>query len=218
MTNFIQAIAIDPFAIRDIAPLLLDPKNELKVVPASILENTTREERCLFGVRHAVYGFLTEELIAFLQDIIGTKTAIEIGSGYGGLAKALNIPATDNRMQEDREIKAFYAALGQPVITYGRHVEKLNALEALNKYKPKVVIASWVTHRYNPDRSEAGGNQFGVTEEDIISACDAYVFIGNESVHAKKSIWALPHEKITPPWLYSRAGNGSADFIAIWRK
>jgi hypothetical protein len=57
-----------------------------------------------------------------------------------------------------------------------------------------------------------------VDEAAIIASCEEYISIGNERVHAAKPIWALPHEKLTPPWLYSRALNGSADFIASWRR
>ncbi len=54
-------------------------------------------------------------------------------------------------------------------------------------------------------------------EAAILRNCEEYIFIGNEQVHRYKPILSLPHEKITPPWLYSRALNGSPDFIAIWR-
>ncbi len=214
----LHTVVLDPSRIRDISPLLLDEQGQLKVVPASVLAQTTREERALFGVRHAYYGFLTEELVAFLREFIGERTAIEIGAGHGGLARALGIPATDNRQQERDDIRAHYEMLRQPTIRYGHNVESLDAEQAVRRYQPQVVVASWVTHRYDPRRHGAGGNQDGVQEEDIIANCDAYVFIGNERVHAGKSIWALPHARQTPPWLYSRAGNGSPDFIAIWER
>ena len=111
-----------------------------------------------------------------------------------------------------------YRALGQPTVPYGDHVEKLDAAAALATYRPQVVIACWVTHRFEAHRPEAGGSVTGVDEAAIIAACEEYIVIGNERVHAGKPIWSLPHEKLTPPWLYSRAVNGSADFVAIWRQ
>lgn len=213
-----HSIVIDPQQVRDISNFVLDSQGRIKVVPASVYASTTKEERAMFGVRHACYGFLTVELIDFLKDYIGGRSAIEIGSGHGRLADALGIPATDSHQQTTPEVRAYYDALRQPTVRYGANVEKLDAMQAIAKHRPSVVVASWVTHRYDPNRHEAGGNQDGVTEEDVISACDAYVLIGNERVHAGKSIWSLPHEKHTPSWLYSRAVNGSADFIAIWPK
>jgi len=209
---------LDPVTVRDISGLLLDERQNLRVVPARVLESTTPEERMLFGVRHGLYSFPTEELCAFLQERIRGRRAIEIGAGHGVLAKALSIPATDNRQQEDGAVKAHYAAIGQPTVPYADHVEKLDAASAVGKYRPDVVVACWVTHRFDPQRPHAGGNRSGVDEAAIIASCDEYIFIGNEHVHANKAIWALPHEKLTPPWIYSRAVNGSRDFIAIWRR
>jgi hypothetical protein len=97
-------------------------------------------------------------------------------------------------------------------------VEKLDAVAAIAKYRPQVVIACWITHRLEADRPEAGGSATGVDEAAVVGACEEYIVIGNERVHAGKPIWSLPHEKLTPLWLYSRAVNGSADFVANWRQ
>lgn len=213
-----QTYAIDPSKIRDISNAMLDDTGQLKVVPADVLAGTTREERMLFGVRQGLYSFPTTELLDFVRERLQGRSALEIGAGHGTMAKALGIRATDNHQQDDPKIKAYYRALGQPTVPYGAHVENLDAISAVKKHKPQVVLACWVTHRYNPERHELGGNESGVDEAEIIANCDEYIFIGNERVHKDKPIWALPHEKVTPPWLYSRAGNGSPDFIAIWRK
>lgn len=207
----------DPASIRDISPLLLDNHGRLRVVPARILAETTAQERLLFGVRHGLYSFPTEELCDFLRHRIEGKTAIEVGAGHGALANALNIPATDNRIQEEAAVKAHYQQIGQPTVPYGEHVEKLDAASAVQKYTPNVVIGCWVTHVFDELRPDAGGNMFGIDEAKLIASCDEYIVVGNEQVHAHKPIWAIQHEKLTPPWLYSRAVNGSRDFIAIWR-
>ncbi len=52
----------------------------------------------------------------------------------------------------------------------------------------------------------------------LIATCDESIFIGNARVRAHKPIWAWPHEKLMPTLLYSCAVNGSADFVAIWRR
>ncbi|RZL47444.1 MAG: hypothetical protein EOP71_06360 [Variovorax sp.] len=213
-----DAFILDPTQISDLSRRLLDDRGRLCVVPARELETTSPEERLLFGVRHGLYGFLTLELVDFLRARIAGRSAIEIGAGHGVLAQALDIPATDNRQQEDEDIRAYYRALGQPTVPYGDHVEKLDAVTAIAKYRPQVVIACWVTHRFEADCPEAGGSATGVDEAAVVAACEEYIVIGNERVHAGKPIWALPHKKLTPPWLYSRAVNGSADFVAIWRQ
>ncbi len=214
----IEARTLDLRNIRNIAPLVNDLGGRPRVMPAAFYASTTLEERAAFGVRHAAYCLPTEELVSWLKKLIGNRSAIEIGSGNGVLAATLNIPATDNCMQNRPDIAQYYAALGQPVVKYGPQVVSLAADEAVKLFKPQVVIASWVTHRYDPARHEAGGNQEGVVEEDIIRACETYVVIGNTHVHKAKSIWGLPHIRVEPPWLYSRAHNGSAEFIAVWGK
>lgn len=207
---------LDPRNIRDIAPAVLAAPGKPRILPASFYQGTTPQERALLGVRHGIYGLPTEELVAWVRERIGGRRAIEIGAGHGAFAEALGIPATDNWQQSNPSIAQYYAALKQPVVKYGNHVEKLDALEAVAKHKPQVVVANWVTHKYRPERHAAGGNQDGVDEEALIQSCEAYIFIGNRSVHAGKSIWSLPHEIIEPDWLFSRATNGTADFIAVW--
>lgn len=217
MSNASEAFVLDPKKTRDLAHLLLDAKGQLLVRDARELAQTTAEERLLFGVRHGIYGLPTTELLKFLRARLAGRSAIEIGAGHGMLAQALSIPATDNRQQEDPTIGAYYQSIGQPTIHYGNHVEKLDAERAVAKYRPQVVIACWVTHRFDEAAPQRGGSVTGVDEAAILRNCEEYIFIGNEQVHRCKPILSLPHEKITPPWLYSRALNGSPDFIAIWR-
>lgn len=203
---------------RDLSPFLLNNEGCLKTVPAAFFEKTTAEERGFFGVNHGIYGLLTEELVAHLKMLIGDHSTIEIGAGRGELAAALGIVATDSWQQAAPDMQLLYRGLGQAPIQYGKHVEKLDALSAVKKYRPHTVLGCWVTHKYSPARHWAGGNEKGVEEEAVLQACQRYIFIGNESVHAKKSLWSKPHTKYHPAWLYSRAVNGSPDFIAIWER
>jgi hypothetical protein len=149
---------------------------------------------------------------------IAGRSAIEIGAGHGVLAQALGIPATDNRQQENEEVQACYRVLGQPTVPYGDHVEKIDAVAAIAKYRPRSSIECWVTHRLKTDRPEAGGSATGVDEAAVVAACEEYIVIGNERVHAHKPIWSLPCEKLTSPCLHSRAVNGSAHVVAMWRR
>lgn len=213
-----HAYVIDGRGVRDIAPDVLDETGRLKVMPAAYYDATTIEERAIFGVRNGIYALPTVELIDWLRAAIGDRSAIEIGAGNGVIAEALGIPATDNRMQEEPAIRAQYAAMHQPTVTYGAHVEKLDALEAVSKYRPQVVVAAWVTHKYDATRHEAGGNAWGVDERELLRNVEQYIFVGNTAVHTHKAIWETrPAVWENAPWLYSRAMNGSPDFVAIWK-
>ncbi len=69
---------LDARSTRDLAPLLLDAHGVLEVVPASAMAATTSAQRMLFGVRHGIYGLLTEELIQFLREFIAGRRAIGV--------------------------------------------------------------------------------------------------------------------------------------------
>lgn len=134
-----------------------------------------------------------------LRERIAGRRAIEIGAGNGALAQALGIAATDSRLQEEPDIAAYYRAIGQPPVRYGAQVEKLDAVAASAKYRPQVVIGSWITHLADPAPPEKGGSACGVDEEQVVASRDEYICIGNAQVHRHKPIWNLPHDKVSPP-------------------
>ncbi len=224
-TNVIANVAADPRTattipdgVRDLAPDVIGDDGRMRILPAEFWAGTTMNERALFGHSHGIYSFPTVELVEHLRTVIGTRTAIEIGAGHGVLADALGIPSTDSRQQEHRHFRTILRTNGTPPVRYGPNVEHLDAAAAVRKYKPNVVIGCWVTHRFDPARPQRGGNEVGVDEADVIAHCDTYVFVGNTFVHRQKPIWGLTHRKIYPPFVYSRASNGSREFIATWRR
>lgn len=212
------AYALNPEDIRDIAPEVLDEAGRLRVLPASYWATTKPEERLLFGHRYGLYSFPTAELVDHLRGFIGDQSAIEIGAGHGVLAEALGIPATDSREQATPEFRALLAIQGQPPVTYGPNVIEAHASRAIRRFRPDVVVACWVTQKFLPGEEWSQGHSKlnGVDEVDIIRQCRCYVLVGNERVHERKRIWARPHTIDYPPWLYSRAMNGSREFIAVW--
>ncbi len=212
-----ETFTLDPGSIRDITPDILDDGGPLRVLPARSWAPTTDQERALFGHCHGLYSFPTVELVEHLQALIGGRSAIEVGAGHGVLAAALGIPATDSRMQEQSPWREIYAAHGQAPVRYGPNVVEAHASRAVRRYRPQVVIGCWVTHKYDPARHAAGGNMVGVDEEDILAHCETYIVVGNERVHRDKKIWTQPHHIEYPPYVYSRAMNGTRDFVATWR-
>lgn len=209
------AFWLDPNA-RDLTPEVIDTNGLPKVMPAAFYADTTPDERSLLAWRHGLYLLPTHELVQRLRLLIDGRNAIEIGSGNGVLAKALGIQATDNRMQEWPDIRAHYQLKGQPTVRYGDNVEQLDAVEAVSKYKPQVIIASWVTHRYDPSRPELGGNMYGVDEELLLYGCEEYIFVGNERVHQVKPLLSRRHALEHPSHLYSRSDYKTRGFIGRW--
>ena len=213
MTQGIGFLDID--GVRDLSTAVLDDRGRLQVMPHSFYAQTTTEERALFCVRQGLYLLPTHNLIEHLKWIIGDRSCIEIGAGNGVLAEALGIPATDNFQQNMAAYKELYEAMGQTVVPYGHNVINMDAHEAVDHFNPDVVVASWVTHLYDPAYPELGGNELGVREQDVLRGRE-YIFIGNEKVHQSKQIWDIPYFIEYPRWLHSRAFNGSRNFIATW--
>lgn len=216
--NAPAGVQIDPGSTRDLAPQALGPDGRLRVLPAAFWAGTTVAERALFGTRHGLYSFPTTELAAHLGALIAGRPAIEIGAGHGVLAAALGITGTDSYQQAKEPYKTYYRLHGQPAVPYGPDVVEAHASRAVRRYRPQVVIGCWVTHKYDRARHAAGGNEAGVDEEDILRNCQMYIVVGNEQVHAGKKIWARPHQISYPPFVYSRAVNGTRDFIAVWAR
>jgi hypothetical protein len=210
---------LDP-QTRDLSPYLMEAPGKPKIIPAGFYQQqTTMQERAVFGHRNGLYCLPTTELISWLKTFIAGRTAMEIGAGCGAISAALGIRATDNKHQIFNEYsKAAYELFAQPVVTYGRHVETMDANTAVRTYPTQVVIASWLTHRCVEGDPTFSGNPFGVDEADIIENCEAYVFIGNRETHANKPILKLPHESFEPDWLISRSMSGAPEFIGIWRR
>jgi len=176
-------------------------------------------ERLLFGQRNGLYSFPTPELVDHMRAVIGDRSAIEIGAGHGALCQALGIPGTDTREQERPEYKMLLALQSnQPPVRYGDHVIALEASDAVRQYQPDVVIACWVTQRWDPTKlDEIDSKHDGVDEDFVIDNCQSYILVGNEKVHRNKRIWRRRHRLLQPSYVYSRAANGSPDFIAVFR-
>lgn len=201
---------------RDLAPDVLTPDGQLKVMPAEYWRATTLDERVLFATVYGYYSFPTVELVQYVSSLIDGRTAIEIGAGHGGFAKALGIPATDNRMQTHPAFRLYYALHGQPTVRYGRNVIECSGNQAVRQFRPQVAVACWVTHRFDPNEPEREGNPVGLDEGDIIANVQSYIFVGNEEVHRNKPIWNLRHRIEYPPFLFSRATTAARDFVAVW--
>jgi hypothetical protein len=200
--------------------VLLKRDGSFAALPASTVKAYPHEHVQIWCHKKARYNIPTEEQILFLKTEIGERSAIEIGAGMGDLGGLLGIPMTDSYIQTTVEMQLYYKSLGQPTITPPPTVEKLDAVQAITKYKPQVVVASWVTQLYRDGDSEnnVGACISGVDEEWTLDHCDTYIFIGNEAVHKDKRILKHLHRTCKPHWLVSRAYDQSKNVIWIWGK
>lgn len=182
---------------------------EVIVKPYEFYTYFSAEAIRLFMHFKAIYCLPTQELIDFLKDQVGDKSAIEIGCGLGIIGKALNIPATDNLLQSRPEIKLLYSLTGQPTIKYPKHVIKFDGVEAVKHYKPQVAIGAFITHKWNGK----SGNQWAIEEPKILPLVEKYIHVGDEEIHKEKPLMKMPFTKYTPQWLLARGKNA---FIGVW--
>jgi len=169
-----------------------------------------------------LYTFPTCELIDWLKNQIDDDpglephSAIEICAGTGWIGRTLGIPITDLRIQEDPAVIETYLKVGAKPIEYPNDIEKLEALEAVKKYKPDIVIGSYVTNKWGmKNSSKKRGSEFGVNTINIINNCWKYILIGNDDIHKGQPEMKRPHKRLSFPWLVTR-GDISKARIYIW--
>ncbi len=82
-----------------------------------------------------IYAFYSRELVESLAAHIGQRSAVEIAAGDGCLSRFLGQAGASIRAIDDYSWKH--------VISYPQDVEKLDAVSALARYRPAVVICSF---------------------------------------------------------------------------
>ena len=197
---------------------LIDDFGRIIVKPASFYQNIPQDHLSIWAHFHGVYCLPTTELIDWLSQYIIPNQTIEIGAGVGTIGRALNIPITDScYMRNNKQVAEYYKLMQQPITNYPTDIIEMNAISAINHYKPKVVIGSWITHRYDMTQHWRGGNEYGIDEQFVLDNVEKYIMIGNEIIHSKKPILELPHKVFKFDWLFSRSQvKPKADVIYVW--
>lgn len=193
----------------------------LRIMPADYYGRFHQNDLSAFCVVKGLYCLPTFELLDKLNELIlevdPYRNAIEIGAGNGAIGRGLGIVATDSMMQEDPRISQFYAALNQPIVTYGANVRQIDGNAAVESLRPNVVIGAWVTHIYDQRDPGRGGNMLGIDEWDILRRVKRYIVVGNTIIHGKKPIMPQVNQVIKAPYLFSRSAQYSdKNAIFVW--
>lgn len=226
-------VNLDPSTVRRFSPeelaeinvdavnaALLDASSGVprpRVLPAAEYLRFPVNHLLVWGTRHAFYGFPTLELVEYLRTLIGDRKAIEVGGGSGVLGAALGIPSTDSMIQ--KSLSTLYHGMQTPIVKYGPNVECIEASDAVRKYDPDVVVASWVTQRVTGFDVAAGHRGFadGVEFWDMIRGGRTFVLVGNEVTHGKSKMLSKKHEKLSFPWLLSKSMHPTKNRVYVWR-
>ncbi len=169
----------------------------------------------LFLHKWALYTFPTTELIDYLADRIAGKSAIEIGAGLGVIGRALGVPLTDNKMQEWPEIRITYEMMGQPTIKYPPDIIELDAIAAVEQYKPDIVIGSYITHKW--DDYTQSGNWWGVDTLKLVEMVPEYLMVGNLHTHRNDPAMRCVNRIERHDFLFTRGGQKTSA-IFCWKR
>lgn len=165
----------------------------------------------------ATYVVPTEELIDYLDELIGEEKAIEICAGNGYIGSNLDIIMTDSYQQQDDKLACmYYDLMRQPRIKYPASVIKLEASRAVRRINPHTVIGCYATHKWREDTQS--GNDKGVDFGDVFSKVQRLILVGNLQTHKDNPLMELPHEEVVLPGLLTRAADQSLNRIFIWNK
>jgi hypothetical protein len=173
---------------------------KLIAVPYSVYQKYDMNTIRTLMFDNGFYVLPTTELIEFLKDNIAGE-AIEIGAGHGAIGRALHIPITDIKRQERPEVITYYKSIGQPITKYPKDVEQMDALIAVDRYRPDTVIGAFITWKWNGRSGPADG----VDERKLLQAVKRYIHIGNLVTHSESAILNVKHEEHYFDWLITRA-------------
>lgn len=148
---------------------------------------------------------------------------IEIGAGFGLLGDSLGIRMTDSKLQErNPDVMAYYTLMGQPLIKYPKNVIMMDANTAVNYYKARTVIGSYITFGSKSAEvcSTLGANYYGPDMEKLYQDSERIVLIGNLSInaHMNNPILKYPHKEYSDvPGLLTRS-DPNLNRVWVWEK
>lgn len=191
---------------------VLNADGTIRVLPANEWLSFGWDMVRWFMHEYPIYVLPTQELIFKLAELIDGYKTIEIGAGSGNIGRNLGIRMTDSYLQERKDIKMYYSAMGQPTIKYPKDVWRSDALSATKVLKPECVLGCYVTH-YS---LEGEGNSWGVDFPRLIKMVKRLILVGNKHIHSANPIMSLPHEEIALEGLLTRNDDRDADRIFVW--
>jgi hypothetical protein len=206
-------------AVTRLDRLLLGEDGRIKLMPARHWKQYNADDLRIWCWSHAIYAIPTLELVDWLKASIGGRSAIEIGSGNNDLGYYLGIKQTDSCCQTLSEVKAYYAMLEQPATNPRPDVEQIEALGAVAKHKPQVVIGSWITQLWHPSDGDGTGSVLGVDEEALLkSGIETYIHVGHRRIHSHKRVLQQKHNEYNFPWHLGRTKDQAGNYICVWEQ
>lgn len=210
-----QSISLTPKVIAESASLkgsMFADDGALRLLPLSFYRSFSDHALKLVCIEMALYVVPTVELVEILQGLIGGRSAIEICSGNNCLHRHLGITGTDACNQS--QYAALYAIMGQPITSPPSDVVAAEADEAVERYRPDVVIGAFSTQRISERDPVGSGSATGVDHLGILKKVRTLILVGNSGVHEKNFVLSQKHEVIKSDGIITRASDQGKN--AIW--
>lgn len=206
--------------VKHLDEIFLDSNGLLKVVDADIIRSIPLLELRIWARENGVYQFITTEMIDWLRPYFLGKTGLEICAGKGTIGRALGIVSTDSRLLQG----------GNPLVSsvmQQNHEEPtnppddvitFNSNEAVNYYKPQIVVGSFVTQIYKPGENweRISSSEYGTDEELLFKKVSTYIMFGNLNVHKHKRLFKKKHREYSFPWLITRCEDQTKNRVWVW--
>lgn len=233
---------------KEIVENLISSDGRIYPVPYSFIKDDTLDTLNLVMQALGLYTFPTLELCDWLQGQIDDDpelephSAIEICGGTGWIGRQLGIKSTDIKNMENPIVQeVMLKSFSVPTI-YASDVETLEASEAVRKYKPEIVIGSYVTSKQLVDKIDkrkaitVGYRVMGgVIEQNLMDLARKEVRVGvdvksicrkvyklilvcNMRTHKNESYMSLPYQSYSFPWLVTRGDCSQARILVFENK
>ena len=233
----------------EIVNSLVGTTGRIYPIPYSHIKDDTLDTLNVVMQALGLYTFPTLELCEWLYSQIDDNpeyephSAIEICAGTGWIGRQLGIPTTDIKNMENPEVQKIMLDSRSIPTIYADDVETLEASDAVSKYKPDIVIGSYVTSRQLVDKVDKrkaktvgihmpnGGiitqNLMDIVRKEIKVGADVksicrkvykVILVCNMRVHRNESYMSLPHKTLSFPWLITRGDASQARILIFENK
>jgi len=247
--SVIEQELVDHTRSLEIVNSLVGNTGRIYPIPYSHIKDDTLDTLNVVMQALGLYTFPTLELCEWLYSQIDDNpeyephSAIEICAGTGWIGRQLGIPTTDVKNMENPEVQKIMLDSRSIPTIYADDVETLEASDAVNKYKPDIVIGSYVTSRQLVDKVDKrkaktvgihmpnGGiitqNLMDIVRKEIKVGADVksicrkvykVILICNMRVHKNESYMSLPHKTLSFPWLITRGDVSQARILIFENK
>ena len=185
----------------------LTENGEFRILPAEEWLKYGKNNLGMFLNAFHIWVAPTLELIDILDDEIGSLKCIEICAGLGIIGKELCITTTDSYLHASEEYKnATKDVMGIfAEMQYPSYVQKLEATEAVDKYKPECVLGCYAVPKWTEEkarkyylehRKELQGSIKGVDYDYILPKVKKLILVGHKALYNQYSFFRRKHRVI----------------------